>query len=81
MENEEDYNSEDSSEDIEGNQEKIKLVVISSYNDKIKTHINAVLLRNLKIEEIIKNKKEEAKYNRFSTIIDPSKITKKLDIC
>ena len=55
MENEEDYISEDSSEDIEGNQEKFRLVVISSYNDTIKTHTNAALLRNLKIEEIIKN--------------------------
>ena len=76
MENEEDYISEDSSEDIEGNPEKIRLVVISSYNDTIKTHTNAVLLMNLKIEEIIKNKKEEAKDDKFLTIIDPSKITK-----
>ena len=53
MENEEDYMSEDSSEDIEGNQEKNRLVVISSYNDMIKTHTNAALLRNLKIEEIV----------------------------
>ena len=81
MKNEEDYNSEDLSEDIEGNQEKIWLVVISSYNDTIKTHTNAVLLRNLKIKEININKKEEAKDNNFSTIIDSSKITKKLDIC
>ena len=81
MENKEDYISEDSSEDIEGNQEKIRLVVISSYNDTIKTHTNAALLRNLKIEEIIKNEKEEVKDNSFSTIIDPSKISKKLDIC
>ena len=81
MENEEDYISEDSSEDIDGNLEKIRLVVISSYNDTIKTHTNAAFLRNLKIEEIIKNKKEEKKDNKSSTIIDPSKITKKLDIC
>ena len=43
MRNEEDYISEDSSEYIEGNQEKIRLVVFSSYNDTIKTHTNAVL--------------------------------------
>ena len=55
MENEDDYNSEDSPEDIEDNQEKIRLFAISSYIDTIKTHINVVLLRNLKIEEIIKN--------------------------
>ena len=76
MENEENYISEDSSEDIDSNLEKIRLVVISSYNDTIKTHKNAAFLRNLKIEEIIKNKKAEKKDNNFSTIIDPSKITK-----
>ena len=65
MENEDDYNSEDSPEDIEGNQEKIRLFVISSYNDTIKTHTNVVLLRNSKIEEIIKNKKEVAKIINF----------------
>ena len=80
MEIKEDAFSENSSEENDENPEKIRLVVISSQNDTIKIHTNAISLRNLNMEDIAIYMREEIKESNFQTIVDISKMARELNI-
>ena len=80
METEEDIMNHSFDEDSILEHAKIRTFVVSSFDDRIQIHVNAIDLKDWSIEELVKRINWKSQKHNLQQIIDISKLTKDLTV-